>query len=68
MYDPLDYMFPRNTKRGKRQSAQPNNLVILTTHSSERARANYLRMVSLMEDERYNAAHLQTYALTWPNP
>lgn len=38
---------------GNGESAKPNNLVILSTHSSEKAREHYLRMVSLMERERY---------------
>lgn len=64
-YDPLDDIFPR---RGSGKSAKPNNLVIYTTHSSEKARRQYLHFVSLMEDERYNSAHLQAYAHSWPNP
>lgn len=60
-YDPL-------TQREIGNRRNPNNLVIYTTHSSEEARRQYLHFVSLMEDERYNSAHLQAYAHSWPNP
>lgn len=45
-YDPL-------TQRGIGKSAKTNTFIIYTTASSEEARRNYLRMVSLMERKRY---------------
>lgn len=65
-YDPLHHMTRRDGEIGNRRN--PNNLIVLTTHSSEEARRQYLHFVSLMEDERYNSAHLQAYAHSWPNP
>lgn len=71
-YDPLDYRTHHlRSPRGIGKSAQPNNLIIYPTHSSEKACRSYLKymeMVTRMERERYNAAHLSTYLLTWPNP
>lgn len=51
-YDPLTL-----TRREIGRSAKPNTFVIYTTASSEEARRNYLRMVSLMERKRYELEH-----------